>query len=290
MTCIVFGASGAIGRFLLPRLLAIGAEVVAVSRTPRSSAHRGLRWIEGDLPSGIPAWPKCDTIFSLGPLDAFAQWLDDHDADAAARVIAIGSMSAVTKARSSDSAERDLAARLLRAESSLAATSAARGGSVTLLRASLIYGAGVDRSLTPIVRFARRWRVFPLTPGARGLRQPVHAEDLAAACVALAALRGTPRASYDVGGGERLAFGTMLARVRASLGFATLPIPVPLSLARAAAGFAQRSQALPGAGPAALHRTAEDLVVDHAAAAHDFGWRPRDFRPTPQDFTPRQLP
>ena len=36
---------------------------------------------------------------------------------------------------------------------------------------------------------ARRWRVFPYVAGANGLRQPVHADDLAAACVALARTR-----------------------------------------------------------------------------------------------------
>ena len=45
----------------------------------------------------------------------------------------------------------------------------------TIFRPTLIYGTGRDRSLAPIARFARRWRVLPLPVGARGLRQPVHA-------------------------------------------------------------------------------------------------------------------
>ncbi len=71
-----------------------------------------------------------------------------------------------------------------------------------------------------------RMRMFPL-PMARGLRQPVHAQDLARA--ALAAL-DTPAAAMKVlpiGGGERVSVGEMFARVRRSLPVDTLPLPLP---------------------------------------------------------------
>jgi hypothetical protein len=53
----------------------------------------------------------------------------------------------------------------------------------TILRPTLIYGAGIDRSITPIVQRALRLRLFPI-PLAGGLRQPVHADDIARAVVA----------------------------------------------------------------------------------------------------------
>ncbi len=176
--------------------------------------------------------PACDAIFSLGPLDAFAQWLAASGMATQPRIVAIGSLSERTKRRSRDPAERALAERLATAEYTLATAAEARGSTATILRASLVWGAGLDRSLTPIAALAQRWHVFPLAPGARGLRQPVHADDLAGACSALAELPATG-GTYDVGGGERLPFAAMLARVRASLPFATLPLPIPIALARA---------------------------------------------------------
>lgn len=286
---VVFGASGAIGRFLVPRLRAAGHDVVAISRAPQASAHPGVRWIVGDLPDRVPPLPDAGVIFSLGPLDAFARWLAQNE-NVRARVVAIGSLSALTKQQSPDPHERELAARLAEAETSLAAAALARGAAATVLRASLIYGAGLDRSLTPIVRFARRWRVFPRVPGARGLRQPVHADDLAEACAAIAGSESLTRPAYDVGGGERLAFDAMLARVRASLAFATLPLPLPLTLVRTGSGIARRTRAFAAASAAALERMAEDLVVDHSAAAADFGWSPRAFKPTERDWSPPPLP
>lgn len=281
---VVFGASGAIGRFLLPRLLAADHDVLAVSREARSSGNARLRWIVGDLPRNDPPMPAGATIFSLGPLDAFAEWFAAHG-PRDARVVAIGSRSIETKKDSVDTGERDVATRLLRAEASLERS----GAPVTVLRPTLIWGAGLDRSLTPIVAFAQRWRVFPHVAGANGLRQPVHAEDLAVACVALA--RTVPaRRAYDVGGGERIGFSAMLRRVRASLPFAALALPVPLALARAGAGLARTSPAFRGASAGALARMQEDLVADHSAAVSDFGWSPRGFAPEVRDWTPPPLP
>lgn len=286
---LVFGASGAIGRFLVPRLLAAGHEVIAVSRVSRTSEKPNLRWIVGDLPGRVPSLPRADLIFSLGPLDGFARWFADNS-EVRVRVVAIGSLSAETKQRSADSHERELAARLVQAEEMLAAIANARGTVSTVLRASLIYGAGLDRSLTPFVRFAERRRLFPLLFGAHGLRQPVHADDLAGACIAVSATNTLARRVYGVGGGERVPFDTMLARVRASLPFGTIPVPVPAALANACGRLARRTRTFAAASPAAFLRMNDDLIVDNTAAISDFGWSPRDFQPRAEDWTPPPLP
>ena len=67
---LVFGASGQIGRALLPRLQQQGWEVVAVSREARHEP--GTCWIVGALEdlSAVPG--RFDVVFSCGPLDHFA--------------------------------------------------------------------------------------------------------------------------------------------------------------------------------------------------------------------------
>jgi len=261
------GASGAIGRFLLPRLLGAGYDVIALSRVARRSNDARLQWRVGDLDHAMPDLPALDLVASCGPLDAFARWFARTPVGIG-RVVAFGSMSAQSKQDSQDAAERALAARLRAAEQSIAASAQARGCAWTVLRPTLIYGAALDRSLTPLARLARRWRVFPRIPAAHGLRQPVHADDLAGACVAAVANPRSAGRIYALGGGERLAFATMLERVHASLPFRAAPLPVPLTLLRP---FARRVPA--------IGRLRCDLVADDSAAIADLGWAPRAFLP-----------
>jgi len=274
---LVLGASGAIGRFLLPRLVVAGDDVLALSRAVRTSDAPRLHWLRGDLEQALPPLPALDVLYSCGPLDAFARWYARAPMQAA-RIVAIGSMSIESKHASADPHERALAARLHDAERSLAATARERGAAWTVLRPTLVYGAGVDHSLTPLVRRARRWRVFPRVAGARGLRQPVHADDLAAACVAVAAQPHCAGRVYALGGGERLAFAAMLERVRASLPFRTVPLPVPLPLVRVVLALA-RAAGSTRLSPALVDRLGHDLVADDRAARVDFGYAPRPFRP-----------
>lgn len=270
-TFLVFGATGATGRQLLARLLARGDGVDAVSRR----AHAGSsppRWIVGDLHAGVAAPAAAyDVIASLGPLEAFAAWFETASAPAAQRIVALSSMSADSKRGSPDAAERALAARLLAAEARLAAAAAARGADFTILRPTLIYGDGRDASLAPIARFARRWHLMPLPVGADGLRQPVHAADLAAAVLASAEADAARNRVYPIGGGERLTFRRVLLRMRAALPGPTVPLPLPLWLLRMPGPWLRHGSA------AAVERLRRPLVADNSAAAADFGYAPRGF-------------
>jgi nucleoside-diphosphate-sugar epimerase len=272
MTVLVFGGSGQIGRYLLPLLAARDEPVVALSREPHA-ATQGVTWLQGRVPDQVPAsaLDSVSAIFSFGPLGHFANWLAGVSLPLAPRVIATSSMSAETKHDSEVPAERLIAQTLRDGENALAAACARNGSDWTVLRPTLIYGAGMDKSLTPIARRAMRTRVFPL-PAGRGMRQPVHAQDLAFA--ALAAL-DTPAAAMKIlpiGGGERLAVGEMFARVRRSLPVDTLPVPIPawaLHLARRGVGRLR--------GP--LSRLEADLVADNTEMTRLLGVNPRPFRP-----------
>lgn len=259
---LIFGASGAIGRFVLPGVEP-GEIVRAVSRRP----HPG--WVCGDLSDARASWPDAQTVISLGPLDAFARWLNRHAAAGLRRVVAVSSMSAQSKRDSADPDERALAQRLLDAEALLKQTADARAIAWTILRPTLIYGAGTDRSLAPLARFAQRWRVLPIPLGANGLRQPIHARDLAAAVLAVRKEPVTFGKTYELGGAERLRFDAMLWRLlRATPGF-VLPLPIPRSALRLLpASMVSRG---------ALSRLRQEQVADNAHARDDFGYAPGAF-------------
>jgi nucleoside-diphosphate-sugar epimerase len=187
------------------------------------------------------------------------------------RIIAISSMSAHTKQDSPDPAERVLAQCLRDAESRLRDAAIARDIAWTIFRPTLIYGAGVDKTLAPFARFVRRWHVLPVPFGASGLRQPVHAADLAAACAAVIATAATFGKTYELGGGERLRFDAMIRRVREAIPGFVLPLPIPVIALRLLAYPAR----IP---PGALARLRTDLTAINADAIRDFDYSPRPFR------------
>jgi nucleoside-diphosphate-sugar epimerase len=282
---LVFGGSGQIGRPLLARLLRDGWRVTAVSRQPQHD-RPGLHWLQGDLATA-PALPsRVDAIVSCGPLDAFATWYAASALECE-RVVAFGSTSVEVKRGSADPRERDVAQRLRAGEEGVLAAAARRLAQATLLRPTLVYGAGRDATLTRIAQLARRWGRFPLPRHADGLRQPVHVDDLATAAFAALGSAAAHGQTYALPGGETLAYREMVRRVLAVLDPppALVELPSPLfNLALAAAKLAGGT----GLGEAAVQRMRSDLVFDATPARRDLGYAPRTFHPTARMFETRQ--
>ncbi|HJU25116.1 MAG TPA: NAD-dependent epimerase/dehydratase family protein [Rhodanobacteraceae bacterium] len=282
---LVLGASSQIGYCLLPLLAGDGIRVSAVSRWPQTDA-RNVRWLRGSLPDGLTGeFADVEAVACFAPLDALAAWLRRTPLPSLKRVVATSSMSAESKRESPVEAERALAQRLRDGEEALARACEARGAAWTVLRPTLIYGVGRDRSLTPLARRAARSRVFVL-PSGGGLRQPVHAQDVASAVEAALRTSGTGGRIIPMGGGERLRAREMFARVRASLPVPTVPVPVPAPLILACAHLLP-----PLRGP--LTRLEQDLVADNSDLGRMLAVQPRDFRPDPScwgDLLRRRTP
>lgn len=282
---LVFGGSGQIGRPLLGRLRRDGWRISAVSRQPQLDGP-GLHWLSGDL-SALPSLPaSVDVIFSCGPLDAFGRWYATAAIESE-RVIAFGSTSVETKRGSGDAQERDVAQRLREGEAAVFTRALQRDAAATVLRPTLVYGAGRDATLTRIAQLARRWGRFPLPRGANGLRQPVHVDDLAIAafaCLRSDAARGN---AYALPGGETLTYRDMVGRVLAALQPPPTLVELPSPLFNLALLIAEASGKAPGLGEAAVRRMRSDLVFDIAPAQRDLDYAPRAFRPTSEMFEVR---
>lgn len=282
---LIFGGTGQIGRPLIALLRRAGWRVSAVSRQPQSD-QPGLEWLRGDLgaPPALPA--RVEAIVSCGPLDAFGRWYASADV-AAPRVVAFGSTSVETKRGSADADERDLATRLRDGEAAVFAAARAQGAAATVLRPTLVYGAGRDATLSRIARLALRWGRFPLPRNAIGLRQPVHVDDLAAAAHACLGAEASHGCTYALPGGETLSYRDMVARVLAALQPPPTLVELPSPLFNLALLAAQASGRATGLGEAAVRRMRSDLVFDPAPAERDFGYAPRAFRPSAGMFEAR---
>lgn len=163
---------------------------------------------------------------------------------------------------------------------------ASRGAAWTLLRPTLIYDDQFGGALGRIVAVARRIGAVALPSDARGLRQPVHADDVAQAMWAALDRPESANHAYDLPGGETLDYRRMVARVLAN----AVPHARVLSLSPrvfAMAGpAARRIPALAGLTREVLARMREDLVFDAGAAARDLGHAPRRFPSVPVEARP----
>lgn len=278
---MLLGASGAVGRAVLARLREGEREVVAISRAPPVEPG----WRRGDLNSGMPEL-RCECLISAGPLAQLVDWLRRAPIVGLRRVVVLSSTSAHVKQHSSDADERALAQRLMAAEAGLRAYGAVHGVRWTVLRPTLIYGGAGERNLSRLVAVAKRLGVLPLPQSAQGLRQPVHAEDVAAALIAALDCAPSHDRSYDLPGGETLSYADMAARVLGCLHPPRRVWRLPVPMARAGFALARALGVLREANQAMFERLAEDLVFDAAPAARDLGYAPRPFAPTRAMFEP----
>lgn len=252
------------------------AAPAAVAGTPT-----GIRWHQ--LPVGPGGWDASIPLWiAVCPLWAVPEHFSLLEAAGARRLVALSSTSRFTKQASAAAPEREIAARLAAAEDAVLAGARARGITATILRPTMIYDGIHDRNVARIASFIRRFGFFPVAGTAEGLRQPVHADDIAAACQsALACSR--LRESYDLSGGQTLSYREMVQRIFSWLGRRPRLTTIPLPLVRAATPL---MGLLPGLAslPSMAARMNEDLVFDHGAATKDFGFRPRAFTlPFPPD-------
>jgi nucleoside-diphosphate-sugar epimerase len=272
---LVTGATSLIGRFALPRLETTGVEFYALSRTAPDASG----WVAGGLGDpGLEAkLPGCPTVLSLSPIWHLPPGLETLKAKGMQRLVAFSSTSLSTKAASPDVYEQGMARRLAEGEAAVRAFCEARDVAWTILRPTLIYAEGQDQNVSRLARVIRRLGFLPLAGKGEGLRQPVHADDLAAAAIAAAASTAAENRAYDLPGGETLTYCQMAERVFEGMGRRPAIVPLPESLWRLA--FVLARPLLPGATAQMGARMSEDLTFDGTAAAADFGWNPRPFRP-----------
>lgn len=283
---LFLGLSGPVGRAVQAARSPDDPDWLAISRRPPATSDGAVHWLRGQLPEAMPdmaAWTAITAIASLGPLDAFAHWFAASDLHPQ-RVVALGSTSIDSKRDSPEPGERALAERLAQAEATLADACRKRGIALLLLRPTLIYGMGGDRSLSPLMALARRLPCLPISRRATGLRMPVHAADLAD--LVLGSLRAEqPRAGcYATPGGETLTFRAMLERslVVAAPQRRMLALPHPLFLA--GCRLAQALGLIAGTSAGMLSRLDQDLLADALPARRDLNYRPRPFTPEPDMF------
>ncbi len=275
---VVLGARSLVGPYLCARLAALGYGGECLSRRAAERCPvlpAGFTWRQPGTKDDWTA-PAGVVVLSLVPLWAVPAFLPRLEG--ARQIVALGSTSVLTKADSADAAERELAGRLAAAERDIAEGCGRGGLGWTILRPTLIYDGRTDHTVCAIAGFIRRFGFFPLARPGRGLRQPVHADDVAAAMIGAIGNDRALGSEFDLPGGETLAYRDMVRRIFRAMGQRPLIVALPATLLRL--GWRVAGGRLPADySPALIERMNRDLAFDGSPAAAVLGHRPRRFAP-----------
>ena len=171
--------------------------------------------LEGILVSFAPLW-------DLAPF--LARLVEQRPGQLAGvrGVVACSSSSVITKRFAFNRFDRDLVQRLSASQDSLMRTCKDLGLPCTIVAPTLIYGrvgAHGDRNLSQLLQWMRRFPLLPI-PADTGLRQPIHASQLAAVVrtLVMALIRQTDRVPTSeiiaVGGDDTLTYHQLLLRLQ----------------------------------------------------------------------------
>jgi uncharacterized protein YbjT (DUF2867 family) len=229
MRAVVFGATGVVGRALLP-LLAGEREVVAVSRSAHGSED-GVRWVEADVASGeglAAALEGATVVYylvhSLGERD-FAR----HDREAAqnvSREAARAGVEQIVYLGGLGGDDPD-ASPHLRSRRETGEHLASDGVPVTTLRAAMIVGKG-SAAFETILGLVKRLPVMITPSWVSTPTQPIALEDVARYLAGVARNEAAIGAAFDAGGPEVMTYRQMIERIAALLGKRPRIVEVPV--------------------------------------------------------------
>lgn len=277
---IIAGATGQVGGAIMRRALAEECKITAFfNKTIINFSDEKVEWVYANL-AGKEHINLSERVMPKALIHTPSLWyLPDHLEEFAAsgvkRLICFSSTSIEGKANSSNNYEKKLVANFKNAEELVKEKCDRLGIKWTILRPTLIYGIGLDRNVSSIVRFIKSFGFFPVAGKAQGLRQPVHVDDLAKACISILDNPNTYGKCYNLSGGEVLTYHEMVGRIfdtihrkRSILRLSYLPQLIDL--------YSKITRKEETNGEIA-RRMNTDLNFDHDLATENFGYNPRSF-------------
>ena len=257
---LLIGATGFLGSHVAARLANRNPLVLVRPSSDRSVLSPDLEVRVGDLAESVPLDGVTSLVYCASMGFGHVPPLVARLADSHVRKAVFVSTTAIFTSLTAPSRAIRLAAEAAVQTSRL---------QWTILRPTLIYGTARDRNISRLLRFLRRWPVFPVCGG--GLWQPVYVDDVADAVVAAL---DRPRAAchaYNLAGAAPLSFANLVCTAARAIGRRVVLLRVPL---RAAVLAARVTRVV---SPEQVRRLAEHKAFDYAEAARDLGFRPRSF-------------
>jgi nucleoside-diphosphate-sugar epimerase len=274
---VIIGASNLIAPYLIKRLKQSGQVAEVISRKP-IAVPEGFTLTQMDLTSARNWIAPVDAIvISLIPLWFLAQFLPRFIGVKA--IVAVGTTNLFGKPESAD--ERKIAADFQNAEAILREWCKRSLVHYTVLRPTLVYDGKSDKNIARMAKFIRKFHFLPVAAPAEGLRQPIHADDVARAVMGAINNEAAYDKALNIAGGEVLAYRAMAEQVFAALGMKPRLLLLPMewltNIFHGVEAFGLfRKESF---GNTVFQRMNEDLIFDVAEGLRILNYQPRGFKP-----------
>jgi nucleoside-diphosphate-sugar epimerase len=283
-TVVLTGASSQIGVFAIPRLIDAGFQVIAVSRKGKPDAYPSFEqvlWLNEN--DALQASASCQYLLSAGPMALAKKFLTTGSQIQTAAVFSSSSVD--SKVDSEDPLERDQMRAMSALESELQVIAKNKKADLSIFRPTLIYGCGLDTNISRLAGWVNRLGFLPVNGRAEGLRQPVHADDLASAAVAALRCKVDLPSVLYLTGGETLAYSEMLEKIFKSLEKPVRLVRLPQWLFLLLVKILGTIKTGVGVNGEMVKRQKLDLVFDDRQARVLLDYDPRPFKPLESDFS-----
>jgi len=233
MNVLVTGATGFVGRALVPALVSAGHTVTAMVRDPSSyEPPGGVSTVTGDLldPASLEgAFEGIDVAYylvhSLKAGEAFAEQ-DRRAARNFARAASEAGVDRVVYLGGLGETGEELSEHL-RSRREVEALLEAGEYALTTLRAAIIIGDG-SASFTMIRQLAGRLPIMITPKWVRTECQPIAIQDVIAYLVGVLEVPETAGETFEIGGPDVLTYEDVLRRTTRQLGRTPIIVPVPV--------------------------------------------------------------
>ncbi len=261
-TIIITGADSQIGMCVVGKALAKGAHVIATYKlTHVAFSHPNLTWrkINFSYKEDIAAFTeiKADVLIHAAKFELLEKISSKLTEQGITRVIAFDSEHIFKKPESLPEPEVN------------------NIPDMTTLYPNICYGVGFGSSIARMADIIRRFGKLVIYKKGSGVRNPVNAQDIADAAIAIIDNPVTYRKTYNLGGDEFITYHDMLMKLFEYIGKPARLIKIPAF--SAILSFLGIIYQLPDLNADIALRMNRDLISDNTAAAEDFSYNPRKF-------------
>lgn len=273
---LITGFTGNTGSFVLERLIKEynASDIIGITRNGNFHNQYGIQ-IENTALENSEELRRVFQKYSISRIIHIAniryspiimQLADEYKVD---KVVLVHTTGVYSKYRDYSTLYKEIEQKIL--------ISSYKNTNYVILRPTMIYGNERDHNMHKLIKFLRKFPVFPVFGNGSALMQPVHVEDLADAISKAHSQDGINNEDFDLSGGSVVEYKEVLKLISDGLNKKVLFLFIPIKFAIFSAKIYNKLFKRAIITVEQVERLQEDKAYPNDKARSLLGWTPRNF-------------